>query len=146
MRYFQEKKAKIGKISVFQGLAFPKDNIWIFWTKIAYFHQLQFGLLYSGPLSIWMTADKSTIVFDTVMGNCSFYNICLKLNCGSNDIGLSRIGHVELEIIGLQIRNLTRWRRALPPVRCTWGTIKSTGVSWSQLGTRPTFKLIFLLF
>ena len=27
-------------------------------------------------------------------------NICLKLNCGSNDVSLSRIGHAELEIIG----------------------------------------------
>ena len=26
-------------------------------------------------------------------------NNCFKLNCGSNDVGLSRIGHAELEII-----------------------------------------------
>ena len=37
-------------------------------------------------------------------------NICFKLNCGSNDVGLSRIGHTELEIEGLQHLRLCKMK------------------------------------
>ena len=75
---------------VIQRQNFKKERKWDIFKKKGY-HKWNFSFGYR--FRAHSSSHSNGKLF-----KCS--NICLILNCGSNDVGLSRIGHAELEIIG----------------------------------------------